>query len=391
LSPNVLPRRKSQTLRQWFTLSIWALFVLSIPFYIARSGVPQPGNVLIFFVVPISLSGWNRKLPRSSRLTFITLVVFTAWVCLVDYGWAVATNDWELSTGFVLYPLYYVYNALVFLVVLVLYQRYGTAFLKTTIDALTVIVAFQIAASFVFRGGEGNLRGSMFFNNPNQLGYYALLVACLMVLCQPTLKLGVFRTSSTLLGCAYLAFLSASRAAVGGIAILFVLMTFTNRKVLIASLAVILGTAMFGGPIARMMDATEERIEYRKNESLLESRGYDRLWLHEEYLPIGAGEGDFERFADRPSDAKEIHSSAATVLFSYGIVGAILFLIFTVRVLSRSRLRELALAVPVLAYTITHQGLRFTMLWILLAVYLAIKPRPADPRAGALVTSETRT
>ena len=355
---------------------MWALFVLSIPFYVGQSGVPQPGNVLIFLLVPLAITSWNGRLVKELRGPFMLLLGFTLWVCAVDYGWALVTQKFGFA-DYVIYPAYYIYNASVFLVVLILYQRFGDMFLKLTIDVLSALIAFQIAASFVFGGSSGDIRGSMFFNNPNQLGYYALLVACFIALCQPRLKLGTVRTSAVLLGCAYLAFISASRAAVGGIAILFVLLTFTNRKVLVASIIVVLATSLFGGPIDHLLDATEKRVEYRKKESLVESRGYDRLWKFKEYIFLGAGEGDFDRFSDSPSQSKEIHSSAATVLFSYGLVGATLFIAFVLRTLAGAPVRDMLLVVPILVYTVTHQGLRFTMLWILLAAFLALKPRRA--------------
>jgi len=371
-------------------LVMWALFVLSIPFYVAESGVPQPGNVLIFLLVPMALLQWNGRLANGVRSPFILLLGFTLWVFLVDYGWAAVTQHFGLD-DYVVYPAYYIYNALVFLVVLILCQRFGDVFLKLTMDALSLLVAFQVVASFVY--GNGTLRGSMFFNNPNQLGYYALLVACLVALCQPRLKFGTLRTSAILLGCAYLAFVSASRAAVGGIAILFVLLTFTNRKVLLASILVVFAMSLYGGPVDKIMDATEKRVEYRKNESLVESRGYDRLWKFKEYIVLGAGEGDFERFSESLAQTKEIHSSAATVLFSYGLVGAGLFLAFVLKTVAGARLRDMLLVVPVLVYTVTHQGLRFTMLWILLAVFLAIKPRkvPLDRRSRIASWRPTRS
>jgi len=378
-SPPTSPLRTPQ-------LVMWMLFMMSVPFYVANSGVPQPGNVLIFIVAPLTLLRWNGRLSRDGRAAFVMLLAFTIWVFVVNYGWALVTDNWRIS-DYVIYPIYYAYNLLVFLIALVLYQRFADMFLKATLDALTIIVAFQVVASF-FLSSSGNIRGSMFFNNPNQLGYYALLVACLMAVTQPRLKLGIVRTSATLLGCVFLAFISASRAAVGGIAILFVLMTFTNRKVLIASMVVVFATALFGGPIDRVFDATEQRLEYRKKEDVLETRGYDRLWRYNQYLLIGAGEGDFDRFADRPSETKEIHSSAATVLFSYGIVGATLFLMFVIRVVVGASLREIVLVVPVLIYTITHQGLRFTMLWVLLGVFLAIKPRRRTVHAPRFARTE---
>ena len=69
----------------------------------------------------------------------------------------------------------------------------------------------------------------------------------------------------------------------------------------------------------------------------------------------------------------EIHSSAATVLFSYGVVGATLFIVFIVRLMRGASLRSAMMLLPPVIYTVAHQGLRFSMLWIVLAVFAIVK------------------
>jgi hypothetical protein len=60
-------------------------------------------------------------------------------------------------------------------------------------------------------------------------------------------------------------------------------------------------------------------------------------------------------------------------------------------VVERGRLRFILLLLPASAYGLTHQGLRFTLLWVLLAMFIAIKdyerrmvpsPAPAPRRPG---------
>jgi phosphoglycerol transferase MdoB-like AlkP superfamily enzyme len=84
---------------------------------------------------------------------------------------------------------------------------------------------------------------------------------------------------------------------------------------------------------------------------------------------VGAGEGYFLRFHPRKL---EIHSSAATLLFSYGIVGAGLFLVFLrwLSVTAGSRLT--LLMIPALSYSLFHQGMRARPFWLLLAVALGL-------------------
>ncbi|HEX4422678.1 MAG TPA: hypothetical protein VH165_32405, partial [Kofleriaceae bacterium] len=108
-------------------LLIWSLFVLMIPFYVFSSGLPQPGDVLVIPLVLVVLRSWRGRLDRRARRPFATLIAFTVWVILVDWGWALLTGNFGLfgPDTFLLFPVYYVYNTLVFLVVCVLYQRYG--------------------------------------------------------------------------------------------------------------------------------------------------------------------------------------------------------------------------------------------------------------------------
>jgi hypothetical protein len=143
-----------------------------------------------------------------------------------------------------------------------------------------------------------------------------------------------------------------------------------------------------GGPISNALDKTKTRTFENRNPQLsfAEERGYDRLWDYKEYIVIGAGEGDLGRFTDDPRREHEIHSSAATVLFSYGILGACLILVFIYRVVRGAELRSALMLVPVLTYTIAHQGLRFTMLWILMVVFVMLKI-PAKPKLPKTVAT----
>jgi hypothetical protein len=370
--PEPTARKKRRRPARAPVLFVWGLFLFSVPFYVAQSGVPQPSSLLIFVVVTMALRRWDGKLEKRTYSAFRVLVWFVLWVCVVDYGWSLATMKWGLE-DYVLYPMYYIYNLAIFLVASVLHRDYGDRFLRATISALSASLVLQVAASFVVSGE--NYRGSVFFNNPNQLGYYALLVACIVALSQPRLKLSVLRVSALLLGCAYLALVSASRAAVGGILILLAVLTITNRKVLAGVLVAAVAALLIGAPVSKVMEGTEKRMEQRKDEDVLETRGYDRLWNYKEYVLVGAGEGDFERFTDNPEKSKEIHSSAATVLFCYGIVGSVLFLLFVAQVMRAVPWRSLLILVPILSYTVTHQGLRFSILWVVLAIALASNVR----------------
>jgi hypothetical protein len=226
--------------------------------------------------------------------------------------------------------------------------------------------------SFVLRS---SYRGTVFFNNPNQLGLHALVVASLMALIHRRINFGVIKVSIALTGCAYLALLSGSRAALGGIAVLLFLLVFSNPRVIVATTVAAIGLLTVGGPVTRAIDVAQDRAleDRHPDQSFAEERGYDRMVQHPEYMLVGAGEGDVDRFRDRATTAGEIHSSFATMVFSYGIVGLALFVAFLWRVVRGAPLRSALMLLPILVATLAHNGLRLTMLWVLLAIFLALQ------------------
>jgi len=362
------------------TLVAWALLIFAMPFYVVKSGLPQPGNLLIVVVAPLSLFTWNGRL--SSRFTSAVkwLWWFTVWVFVVDVGWTLVLGTWTTSgaDSTLVFPIYYVYNFLVVLVALVLYQRYRDVFIKVTLNVISISVALLLVSS-IFLGEGIRERAVLFFNNPNQLGSYALAAACVIKICQRRSGFSTARTSMLLVACLYLAFLSASRAAVGSILILLSTLVFSSPRVLVLVSLLALGLVSLAGPLARAIDETEIRIELRSegHEDLISGRAYDRLWRFPEYLVLGAGEGNTMRFVDDQKHAMEIHSSFATIAFSYGIVGSLLFAAFLWSVLRRSSLRDMLAVVAIFAYGMTHQGLRSTMLWVFLAMFLVMQDSSA--------------
>lgn len=353
-------------------LLVWALFILTIPFYVVDSGLPQPGNLLILLLFPYAYR-WRRTMTPGLRKTLRMFTWFVIWVCVVNYGWAVLLNKWQLKP--MLFPLYYLFNWGVLLVSFVVYQRHGDSFLRITLYCVFIDVLVQVIASFAI-GGTG--RGSLFFNNPNQLGYYALLAACVIGVAQRRIGLGLIPASVGLTGCGYLALVSASRASVLGIALLGVLLVFSNPRVIIGASLAIVALLAIGGPLASALDSAEQRMDQmqkRNDRSFMSERGYDRLWEYKEYAILGAGEGETSRFNDpwSKTEAHEIHSSAATIVFCYGVVGTCLFVGFMYRIIKRAPLRLMIMLVPTLGYTFAHQGLRFTMMWVTLSVFVAVK------------------
>ena len=361
---------------------VWCLFVICIPFYIFPSGLPQPGDFLVFLLLPLALYGWNGRLPGVFARPYRILLLFTAWVVLVQYSWATILGNWGLhgKDTFLLFPIYYVFNALVLLVSLILYQRYGDGLLRLTTWCLLISIGIQIVGSFFTY--YNTVREAVFFNNPNQLGYYSVLASCMLGLLQRKLKLGLLITTCGLLGCLFLALLSASRAAAGGAAVVLVVTLVSNPKIVLAAVPLVVGL-LSTGPVATALDATERRVTVDQfpEYTFLEERGWGRIYDNPEYILLGAGEGGTGRFRDSLIGTHEIHSSAGMLIFSYGLVGTSIFLWFVWRVLQGSRISAAMMLTPIIAFTIAHHGLRDSMMWMVLGIFLTLKfqrdPLPA--------------
>jgi hypothetical protein len=375
-------------------LAIWALFVFMMPFYVFNSGLPQPGDVLVIPLVTVTLWTWRGRLDRRARRPFLSLVIFTLWVILVDWGWAILLGNFGLfgPDTFLVFPVYYVYNALVFLVACVLYQRFGARFLWLTLHIVLITVVTQaIATLFVHRSG---LRGTGFFNNPNQLGFFALTMASVLALGKRNLGFGALKSGVGFTTCFYLALVSASRSAVIGCALLFAFSVLSNPRRILAVGLLGLGLGAIGGPIFEAaVDTTQQRLttDHFAQLNFFEERGYDRILNHKEYWALGAGEGGTSRFVDTTKiGATEIHSSIGTLFFSYGVMGVLLFAIFLFRVARGARFKQWIMLLPALSYTIAHQGLRSTSVWILFAVFVCFKQLAAEQRKAAKAAKASR-
>jgi hypothetical protein len=83
---------------------IWCLFALLTPIYVFKSGLPQPGDVLVIFLVPAALLRWDGKLDRQTNRLLRALVNFTAWTCVVNIAWALILGIFSRA---LLIPFFY--------------------------------------------------------------------------------------------------------------------------------------------------------------------------------------------------------------------------------------------------------------------------------------------
>jgi hypothetical protein len=364
-------------------LLLWSLIVLLFPFYFFESGLPQPGDFLGLALLVILVRRWNGRMPPSLVRPFKLLIAFIVYVFLVNLVWSFASVTFSINPkdGFLMAPSYYIFNALMLFTFLLMFQRYGEYVLWLTVRLVLTSAVLQLLISLVTHRTIG--RSTVMFNNPNQLGYYALLSACIILLGQKRCRLSTLQVTVGLTACSYLALLSASKAALISIAALGIALLISKlRTIVVASLvfAVLIFTS---NPFSAAIERAQQRIDNDESLGFIEERGYDRIIDYPEYWPVGAGEGAYRRFEETSAiGAHELHSSMATLFFCYGIVGTLIFAAFLLRSIWGTGLRVWIIVGAALAYGMTHQGLRFRLLWLMLGMVCCFRELHVRERAA---------
>ncbi len=367
-------KRIATTVVPKIILTLWVLFFILNPFAIFRNGIPQPSDWILasifayFFLTGIAPVG-NLKISLLSKLQYFVIYatsVNTLWFPFIDQ-----TNE-RFPT--LVHSLFYIFNYFALRSVFVLVNAFKSKFLLYTAYGIGVSMILQVALSFIV--GSTSSRNALFFNNPNQLGYYALLSGSLLVYLVRAVKLPMLFQLTSYFSFFYLTLLSSSKAALAGSLILIVLAVLNQGIINIKQLFVLLvaigigsyfvfnnelGSKLFKYSLARF-----ETIGESKDDSY-EGRGYDRILNNPGYMVTGAGEGGYYRF-DTAVKEGEIHSSFGSLLFCYGVVGFFLFMRFLLSIFKGSSASELLYFLPIAAYSITHQGLRDSLFWVFLGV-----------------------
>lgn len=347
---------------------VWGFVILSLSFNLYGPGRPQPGDFLMVGVLCLPILLVHFQMPTAIKLPVLSLVVFLIYVFGCNFVWAAATGEWDFFKA----STFYAFNFCVFLGYLVMLGDRGDDWLRWTLYgfAATLLMLALLSVPFGDRAESGRLE--LFFVNPNQLAYHVLLCASIVVMLAPRYNVPRFVLYGLLACAVYIELRTYSRAGILGIALLAAIQ-FAHRPTLVTLVALpVLVLALYLDLRALDTDLWEHRVEtvqQATTEDYVTDRGIDRLYEHPEYLFAGAGEGYHLRFHH---NKLEIHSSAANLMFSYGVVGTILFLIF-LRLLSvAAGARLTLLMIPALSYSLFHQGMRARPFWILLAVALGL-------------------
>ena len=310
---------------------------------------------------------------------YVSLAMFLGWIIAVNATWFLILHDYRFLQN----TLFYIFNAVVYIFVLGValrdFDRLCSVLRWSCIVALALEVFYL---ELLYPGMERRATGS--FNNPNQLGYWVILVFSCLGVVRRREPLGFIDLFGLALGC-YAVALSLSRAATiaAGILVLAIVVSRGVRRVpgvLIAAVLIVglMIEIMSGGMVERIMKsevitALHQRIsgiaEVHQDDDM-ERRGYGRLIDSAHYLAFGAGEGAYERLSNERYN-KEFHSTLGNILMSYGVVGLAFFGLMLYVVFERSSWPNWAYLLAIMVYGITHMGLRDLLFWVLLALVFA--------------------
>lgn len=375
--------RNSDPLGTALSLVVWGAVVLLSPIYVFPSGIPQPADWLFLFLLGYLFITNRLTIPREMFQQVGLLGAFVGYIVIVNLGWTAVLMSSRSTAVFTQYELlvysaYYVFNFLAALAVLAMFRWQGSRFVNVTVAAILLSTMIQTVAAWLGGVAEDGTRTTAFFENPNQLGYYAVLCASLLLVCSkspltsPILRL---LSSAAFVALLYLAVMSSSRAGIVAVAICFLIMQVTNWRMAgltLLALGVLAVSGIWSDSAQAFLARSQEKRSSFWDE--IAYRGYDRIWNHPQYLLFGAGEGDYDRF--NSALEFELHSTFGTILFCYGAIGSVLFLLTFRAMVRRNGLRALLYLAPVAAYGFTHQGLRQSELWwLIILIACLIVPR----------------
>ena len=362
----------------------YLIYLVLCPYYVFNSGLPQPADIILSIGFLALFWVFDKK--YFFMKPFAILGALLALIVMVSLGnqLHLFINNLEGNTT---YPvLFYVYNFLAFsfvwylsktLSLQKLYDGTGVAlFISILVQFILGVFDIQNSESTWVQNGA---RDVLFFNNPNQLGYYVMLVLSLFILIPSAIKKYKVLTFVLAFMTFYLALLSQSRVVIIGVIylIIFLLLkeTYPSTKKSLAAIALIIGAFVLlfnTNFVEDKLDSIKVRSANRTTtlDNEISTRGFDRIYKYPTYLLYGAGEGANQRF--NPTTNKELHSGFGTMLFSYGILGLTIFLLFLFQIIKLNFINNFLLLLPVFLYNMVHHGFRTTLFWIVLVFILII-------------------
>lgn len=369
----VIPGARSS----WLLGGVLILALGLLPVYIFPSGGLQlvDGPLFILFIAYFFR---RSSAPPALRQNITPLLPFLIWATAVNLVYFFKySSDFLLATT----TAQLLYTFLIFWVFSFLLWDFLEA---DKIGALYAGIFLSLLLIFTVKGySEGGVRSELSFNNPNQLGYYGLILTCLAALLvqvkekTASTKVMYFWGDVLLLFAGHiLVLLSLSRGALLGLFLLDVwVLPKLTRKILIIFLPLLfLGVISLAWQPAiiqeRLSGGRGKTIDQETITEEIQGRIFYQLSIMEgiHYL-VGRGARSIP-LQDKARNIREVHNMFGEIFRCYGLIGLVLFSFWLGKFLWNSRKAPGALFIwgALLMYNMSHYGLRFRPFWVLLAL-----------------------
>lgn len=357
------------------------LFVATslLPVYTFGSGGIQPAHLFFaFFAVLVSArSGVTTK-------SWALLVL-----CLFIYAF-VREGVYILFGGSLEYLINAIYLGYNFVLVSAVYQyvlRNGLSTITAGLRVAVLIVVLTIAVKGInLTGvGEGATRSVGTFNNPNQLGYFSVCLLSLTYLFHITSSIKYRTAMAGFFVAVGLSIISLSKAAIiaNGL-LLFIILLPRNVNLLrltiwaavVSIFVFILLQAFLSGALDSLLFIDRLMNMGRETDTSLSSRGYFAvLGASEAEIIFGLGSEKLDSIVGH-----EVHSTFGSIFNNYGLAGLVLgilaFATWSILIGRSFGFTALVCLIgPAMLYGLTHNGIRFSIFWILFASSAAMAMR----------------
>lgn len=378
------------------------LFFVLIPVYILPSGGFQLVDLTIILAMVHASLTIRTKEFEPGRLVVMLLALYVSWAILVNIIHFLFKSElFFMKATAQLVLIAFMFGAFVVLFQKTILRRGGVLCIYIGL-LLSLIPPFFVTGSYDVPTTEGvsgvSIRSALSFNNPNQLGYFALLVLTILFLVRIYAERFEYtRLQARLMGfIGFVVFVmthlftvfSASRAALISMAFLDIFICWKFRKQLIVCLLCLLFFVpptlfAFSDKLPKFDILVFQRLLTTDVESAMSRRVGSRFFQSlgsEIAIVCGAG-----GVSNNPK-VVEVHNAFADMVLCYGIIGLGLFLLFLSAVLlpyflfirRYDQLYYPLLMGPVLLYNVAHNGLRFRLFWIFVALWFAVTRRSME-------------
>lgn len=340
---------------------LWAVYVILFPFYFLPSGGGQISD--LFGILLIFFSS-KRIYANVKNIKFVkVLFLFIVYTFLINTVWVLGIEKISLLKS----SINYLYAFLLMNAVIIFFERKDLQ--KFSYKVLLISLGLQFICYFVSTKTWG-YRKVIFFNNPNQLALWG--VTTLIIINVLAKQINIKKIDIVNLLVTFFIVVSASKIAIFCAVVFWGYWFVLKKKTIFDKIAVfvLILFSLYNIPKIMKLEVINNVIQRIETDDLsddtLEGRGFDRLWNHKEFLLFGAGEGENKRFNSQFDG--ELHSTLMSVLFSYGIIGFILYLTHIKLVFMGVFKREsLMLMFLLFTFSLVHMTLRIPFFWIAIA------------------------